>query len=143
MQPEESWMKLPLLVYLLGKKQVKNSSIGKAYTHRFTNGCTDRGCYDIQSSSDYAPGTTESCHKRENVNRSSLTGFFMTLTYRVDDTERHKTQVISYPEKTADIWRRYHWFSRQMTSEKRAQKFDTDDASLPVVLLIGRAAWEI
>ena len=67
----------------------------------------------------------------------------MTLTYRVDDTERHKTQVISYPEKTADIWRRYHWFSRQMTSEKRAQKFDTDDGSLPVVLLIGRAAWEI
>ena len=35
------------------------------------------------------------------------------------------------PEKTADIWRRYHWFSRQMTSEKRAQKFHTDDASLP------------
>ena len=26
---------------------------------------------------------------------------------------------------------RYHWFSRQMTSEKRAPKFRTDDASLP------------
>ena len=35
------------------------------------------------------------------------------------------------PEKTADIWRRYHWFPRQMTSEKRAQIFHTDDASLP------------
>ena len=34
------------------------------------------------------------------------------------------------PEKTADIWRRYHWFPRQMTSEKRAQIFHTDDASL-------------
>ena len=34
------------------------------------------------------------------------------------------------PEKTADIWRRYHWFPRQMTSEKRAQKFHTDDSSL-------------
>ena len=33
-------------------------------------------------------------------------------------------------EKTADIWRRYHWFSRQMSSEKRAQKFHTDAASL-------------
>ena len=33
--------------------------------------------------------------------------------------------------KTADIWRRYHWFPRQMTSEKRAQKFHTDDVSLP------------
>ena len=27
--------------------------------------------------------------------------------------------------------RRHHWFPRQMTSEKRAQKFHTDDASLP------------
>ena len=35
------------------------------------------------------------------------------------------------PEKTADIWRRYHWFPRQITSEKRAQKFHTYDASLP------------
>ena len=28
-------------------------------------------------------------------------------------------------------WRCYHWFPSQMTSEKRAQKFHTDDASLP------------
>ena len=28
-----------------------------------------------------------------------------------------------WPEKTADISRRYHWFPREMTSEKRAQKF--------------------
>ena len=35
------------------------------------------------------------------------------------------------PAKTADIWRRYYWFPRQMTSKKRAQKFHTDDASLP------------
>ena len=34
------------------------------------------------------------------------------------------------PEKIADIWRRYHWFPRQMKSEKRAQEFHTDDASL-------------
>ena len=27
------------------------------------------------------------------------------------------------PEKTADIWRHYHWFPRQMISEKRVQKF--------------------
>ena len=43
-----------------------------------------------------------------------------------------------YPEKTADIWRRYHWFPRQMTSEKRAQKFHTDDASL---LSSGQCFW--
>ena len=36
-----------------------------------------------------------------------------------------------YPEQTADIWRRYHWFPQKMTSEKRAQKFHTDNASLP------------
>ena len=38
------------------------------------------------------------------------------------------SKVKTWPEKTAGIWRRYHWFSRQMTSEKRAQKFHTDDA---------------
>ena len=40
---------------------------------------------------------------------------------------------LSYqPEKTADIWLRYHWFPRQQTtSEKRVQKFHTDDVSLP------------
>ena len=35
------------------------------------------------------------------------------------------------PEKTADISPRYHWFPREMTSEKRAQKFHTDDAHSP------------
>ena len=34
------------------------------------------------------------------------------------------------PEKTADISRRHHWFPRQMTSEKQAQKFHTDDVTL-------------
>ena len=38
--------------------------------------------------------------------------------------------ISSEPEKSADILRRHHWFPRQMTSEKRAQKFHTDDASL-------------
>ena len=32
--------------------------------------------------------------------------------------------------KKAGISRRYHWFSREMMSEKRAQKFHTDDVSL-------------
>ena len=36
-----------------------------------------------------------------------------------------------YPEKTAKISRRYPRFPRKMTSEKRALKFHTDDASLP------------
>ena len=35
------------------------------------------------------------------------------------------------PEKTADIWQRYNWFPREMTPEKRAQKFHTDDTSQP------------
>ena len=37
-------------------------------------------------------------------------------------------------EKTADIWWRLHWFPRVMTSEKQAQKFHTDDVSLPTDL---------
>ena len=36
-----------------------------------------------------------------------------------------------YPEKTADILQRHHWFSREMTSEERAQKFHIDDAHYP------------
>ena len=31
--------------------------------------------------------------------------------------------LLASPEKTTDIWRRYHWFPRQMTSEKQAHKF--------------------
>ena len=34
-------------------------------------------------------------------------------------------------EKRADISRRQHWFSREMTSRERAQTFHTDDMSLP------------
>ena len=33
------------------------------------------------------------------------------------------------PEKTADISLRHHRFPREMTSEKRAQKFHTDDTN--------------
>ena len=35
------------------------------------------------------------------------------------------------PEKTAEILRRYYWFPREISSEKRAEKFHNDDATLP------------
>ena len=35
------------------------------------------------------------------------------------------------PEKTDDILRRHQRFPREMTTEKRAQKFHTDDALSP------------
>ena len=35
------------------------------------------------------------------------------------------------PEKTAGISLRHHWFPREMTSEKQAQKFHTNDGPLP------------
>ena len=38
--------------------------------------------------------------------------------------------LLPLQEKTADISRRHHWFPREMTSEKQAQKFHTDDATL-------------
>ena len=45
------------------------------------------------------------------------------------------------PQKTADILRRHLQFSREMTSEERAQEFHTDDVTLPMQvwleLLIG------
>ena len=52
---------------------------------------------------------------------TTISGLFASITLS------HYKQ----PEKTADIWRCNHWFLRQMTSEKRAQKFHTDDASPP------------
>ena len=38
--------------------------------------------------------------------------------------------LLPSPEKTADISRGNHWFPSEMTSEKQAQKFHTDDATL-------------
>ena len=43
-----------------------------------------------------------------------------------------KTQrLFLKPKKTTDISRRDHWFTRGMTFVERAQKFNTDDVSLP------------
>ena len=48
-------------------------------------------------------------------------------------------QQVSNLEKTTDISWRHRWFPHKMTSEKRVQKFHTDDASLTrwEVFLIG------
>ena len=57
-----------------------------------------------------------SCSMEESLSFSSLThhdGFFFQMS------------------GTADILRCYHWFPRQVTSEKQAQKFHTGDASVP------------
>ena len=37
------------------------------------------------------------------------------------------------PEKTAHISLRHRWFPREMTPEKRAKKFHTDDAQYPLL----------
>ena len=37
------------------------------------------------------------------------------------------------PEKTVHISLRHRWFPREMTPEKRAQKFHTDDAQYPLL----------
>ena len=51
---------------------------------------------------------------------------------RRKNDERESELILSYElKKTADILRRHHWFPHEMTSEKRAQKFHTDGASLP------------
>ena len=45
--------------------------------------------------------------------------------------EKGKKKHGKRPEKTAYIWRRFHWFPLQMTFDKRGQRFQTDDASFP------------
>ena len=55
------------------------------------------------------------------------------------DLKRHPS-VLLRPSKTADILRRHYWFPSEMTSEKKVQKFHTDDVPLPrsgLSLLIG------
>ena len=42
-----------------------------------------------------------------------------------------RESITSWPEKSADLSRPHHWFPREMTSENPAQKFHSDDASLP------------
>ena len=49
-----------------------------------------------------------------------------TKPYSVLISYRHKSNL----RKKADISRRYYLFTYEMTSEKRAQKFHTDNASL-------------
>ena len=60
----------------------------------------------------------------------SRLGIFFFLFYFFTKINVKFIYILTKPGKTADIWRRYHWFPRQMTSEKRAQKFHSDDASL-------------
>ena len=56
---------------------------------------------------------------------------FVSLISELRDCPLCKTK----PEKTAEILRRYHWFPREITSEERAEKFHTDDATLPITWL--------
>ena len=66
--------------------------------------------------------------------------FGQYLHFHAKALKGYVTHIIMQPvsnqrEKTADIWRRYYLFPRQMTSEKRAPKFmHTDHATLTVDL---------
>ena len=52
-----------------------------------------------------------------------------------------KNSVGSRPEKTTFRDTTVHWFTRGMTSEERAQKFHTDDESLPTADLGSASDW--
>ena len=63
------------------------------------------------------------------------------LVFRPRDLVSLRLGLASYSLRKQPTFR---WFPLEITSEKLAQKFPTDDASLPrSVLLIGLAAWEI
>ena len=42
----------------------------------------------------------------------------------------HFSLPSSYPEQKADIWRRHHWFPREMISEQRLYKYHTNGVLL-------------
>ena len=60
----------------------------------------------------------DSLRKRKKIARHGL--------HTLSVATRYTTQ-----EKTAAIFRRYHLFPHEMTSKKRAQKFHTDNVSVP------------
>ena len=64
-----------------------------------------------------------------NVIVEQVNAFFFSLTVYLGFFK--SLLNLSAPEKTADTWRGHHWFPREMTSEEWAQKFHSDDASLP------------
>ena len=57
----------------------------------------------------------------------SHVGFNVGKTVRFSALSAHekitRSAILKFSQKTADIWQRHHWFPREMTSEKRAQKF--------------------
>ena len=74
----------------------------------------------------------EDPHIAEYVLNSQLAQFSLsTVTAHLAALQGRLYLTLMKPEKTVDILRRYRWFPREMTFEKRAQKFHTDDASLP------------
>ena len=59
------------------------------------------------------------------------TGLNQNNGYIINSQLKHrKVQklILSYPEKNSEHFMTHHWFSREMTSEKRALKLHADDA---------------
>ena len=79
--------------------------------------------------SDIGYNTVDCEHRALGIEISEI-NFFSSLPPMIHHFRSWLEPLPLQPEKTADIWRRYNWFPRQMTSEKRAQKSHTDEASL-------------
>ena len=63
------------------------------------------------------------------TNMAAVSLFWNTnIADMVTSCEKTLFTICTSLRKKTDIWRRYHWFPRQMASEKPAQKFHTDDA---------------
>ena len=117
---------------------------------------TVRGCYWSVTFITKGNKSVKSVRKRKQCTRHFLCmdrGLILASYMYTMPALAVLSNTVSKPKtlktSSADIWRRYHWFPCQMTSEKRAHKFHTDDVSLAgstqiwVLLLIGHAAWEI
>ena len=62
--------------------------------------------------------------------RLARRSFAPSVTDIAPKSSTHLSDVLTLSPTRADISRRYHLFTCEMTSEKRAQKFHTDNASL-------------
>ena len=71
------------------------------------------------------------CLLRDSENEEYVNWATSSLAKSPTQTAKLYLKSPEQPQKTADILRRHLQFSREITSEERAQEFHTDDVTLP------------
>ena len=88
------------------------------------------------------PQSSTCCTNKIIVARKSTEETYTVANSPNEVALNQEDQIQQQPEKTATILRQKQWFTREMTSEKRAQKFHTDDKPLARSGLVHLIGWK-